>query len=82
GTLSSEDQTVTYVYKKVNGAPVTVKNEDQNGVEITTSDVLTGKLDATYQSKAKEIAGFKLDNSKLPANASGSFETNPQTVTY
>ncbi|HAO5798885.1 TPA: cell surface protein [Listeria monocytogenes] len=82
GTLSSEAQTVTYVYKKVNGAPVTVKYEDQNGVEITTSDVLTGKLDATYQSKAKEIAGFTLDNSKLPANASGIFETNPQTVTY
>ncbi|EAV9829937.1 cell surface protein [Listeria monocytogenes] len=82
GTLSSEVQTVTYVYKKMEGAPVTVKYVDENGNEITTSDTLTGKLDDSYQAKAKEIAGFTLDNSKLPANASGVFETNPQTVTY
>ncbi|EQA6113052.1 MucBP domain-containing protein [Listeria monocytogenes] len=82
GTLSSEAQTVTYVYKKMEGASVTVKYVDENGNEITTSDTLTGKLDDSYQAKAKEIAGFTLDNSKLPANASGVFETNPQTVTY
>ncbi|EAV9811921.1 cell surface protein [Listeria monocytogenes] len=82
GTLSSEAQTVTYIYKKMEGAPVTVKYVDENGNEITTSDTLTGKLDDSYQAKAKEIAGFTLDNSKLPANASGVFETNPQTVTY
>ncbi|EAD1641516.1 MucBP domain-containing protein [Listeria monocytogenes] len=82
GTLSSEAQTVTYVYKKMEGAPVTVKYVDENGNEITTSDTLTGKLDDSYQAKAKEIAGFTLDNSKLPDNASGVFETNPQTVTY
>ncbi|EKZ1456188.1 MucBP domain-containing protein [Listeria monocytogenes] len=82
GTLSSEAQTVTYVYKKMEGAPVTVKYVDENGNEITTSDTLTGKLDDSYQAKAKEIAGFTLDNNKLPANASGVFETNPQTVTY
>ncbi|EMZ7515849.1 MucBP domain-containing protein [Listeria monocytogenes] len=82
GTLSSEAQTVTYVYKKMEGAPVTVKYVDENGNEITTSDTLTGKLDDSYQAKAKEIAGFTLDNSKIPANASGVFETNPQTVTY
>ncbi|EAF2118446.1 cell surface protein [Listeria monocytogenes] len=82
GTLSSEAQTVTYIYKKMEGAPVTVKYVDENGNEITTSDTLTGKLDDSYQAKAKEIAGFTLDNNKLPANASGVFETNPQTVTY
>ncbi|MCQ57349.1 cell surface protein [Listeria monocytogenes] len=82
GTLSSEAQIVTYVYKKMEGAPVTVKYVDENDNEITTSDTLTGKLDDSYQAKAKEIAGFTLDNSKLPANASGVFETNPQTVTY
>ncbi|EAC5807727.1 cell surface protein [Listeria monocytogenes] len=82
GTLSSEAQTVTYVYKKMEGASVTVKYVDENGNEITTSDTLTGKLDDSYQAKAKEIAGFTLDNNKLPANASGVFEINPQTVTY
>ncbi|EIX1152706.1 MucBP domain-containing protein [Listeria monocytogenes] len=82
GTFDYAPLSVTYVYKKMEGAPVTVKYVDENGNEITTSDTLTGKLDDSYQAKAKEIAGFTLDNSKLPANASGVFETNPQTVTY
>ncbi|EFQ5017554.1 cell surface protein [Listeria monocytogenes] len=82
GTLSSEAQTVTYVYKKMEGAPVTVKYVDENDNEITTSDTLTGKLDDSYQAKAKNIAGFTLDKSKLPANASGVFEKDAQTVTY
>ncbi|EAD8644642.1 cell surface protein [Listeria monocytogenes] len=82
GTLSSEAQTVTYVYKKMEGAPVTVKYVDENDNEITTSDTLTGKLDDSYQAKAKDIAGFTLDKSKLPANASGVFEKDSQTVTY
>lgn len=59
--------------KKMEGAPVTVKYVDENGNEITTSDTLTGKLDDSYHAKAKEITGFTLDNSKLPANASGVF---------
>ncbi|EPD9050126.1 MucBP domain-containing protein [Listeria monocytogenes] len=82
GTFDYAPLSVTYVYKKMEGAPVTVKYVDENGNEITASDTLTGKLDDSYQAKAKEIAGFTLDNSKLPANASGVFETNPQTVTY
>ncbi|EAE7945371.1 cell surface protein [Listeria monocytogenes] len=82
GTLSSEAQIVTYVYKKMEGAPVTVKYVDENDNEITTSDTLTGKLDDSYQAKAKDIAGFTLDKSKLPANASGVFEKDAQTVTY
>ncbi|EAC2630626.1 cell surface protein [Listeria monocytogenes] len=82
GTFDYAPLSVTYIYKKMEGAPVTVKYVDENGNEITTSDTLTGKLDDSYQAKAKEIAGFTLDNSKLPANASGVFETNPQTVTY
>ncbi|HAK1241493.1 TPA: cell surface protein [Listeria monocytogenes] len=82
GTFDYSPLSVTYIYKKMEGAPVTVKYVDENGNEITTSDTLTGKLDDSYQAKAKEIAGFTLDNSKLPANASGVFETNPQTVTY
>ncbi|TYW06710.1 cell surface protein [Listeria monocytogenes] len=82
GTFDYAPLSVTYVYKKMEGAPVTVKYVDENGNEITTSDTLTGKLDDSYHAKAKEITGFTLDNSKLPANASGVFETNPQTVTY
>ncbi|MBC1681508.1 MucBP domain-containing protein, partial [Listeria welshimeri] len=38
GTLSQEAQTVTYVYNKVDGAPVTVKYVDQDGKELSPSD--------------------------------------------
>ncbi|UHP10837.1 MucBP domain-containing protein [Listeria marthii] len=82
GTFDHAPLSVTYVYKESQGAPVTVKYVDENGNELTTSDNLTGKLDDTYQSEAKEIAGFTLDESKLPANASGIFEADPQAVVY
>ncbi|ECB9786779.1 cell surface protein [Listeria monocytogenes] len=82
GTFDYAPLSVTYVYKKMEGAPVTVKYVDENGNEITASDTLTGKLDDSYQAKAKDIAGFTLDKSKLPANASGVFEKDSQTVTY
>ncbi|ARM72387.1 cell wall surface anchor family protein [Listeria monocytogenes] len=82
GVFSTEPQTVTYVYEKVNGAPVTVKYVNQDGKELTSSDTLAGKLDSAYRTEAKEIAGYTLDESKLPRNASGRFESNPQAVTY
>ncbi|MBC2073176.1 MucBP domain-containing protein [Listeria marthii] len=82
GTLDYAPLSVTYVYEKMEGAPVTVKYVDENGDEITTSENLTGKLGSSYQTEAKEIAGFTLDESKLPTNASGEFEASTQTVTY
>ncbi|MBC2185070.1 cell surface protein [Listeria sp. FSL L7-0253] len=82
GTLDYAPLSVTYVYEKMEGAPVTVKYVDENGDEITTSENLTGKLGSSYQTEAKEIAGYTLDESKLPTNASGEFEASTQTVTY
>lgn len=82
GTLSQEAQTVTYVYNKVDGAPVTVKYVDQDGKELSPTDTLTGKIDEPYKTEAKDIAGFTIDESKLPANANGNFVAEAQTVTY
>lgn len=82
GTLSQEAQTVTYVYNKVDGAPVTVKYVDQDRKELSPSDTLTGKIDEPYKTEAKDIAGFTIDESKLPANANGNFVAEAQTVTY
>ncbi|MBC1986144.1 cell surface protein [Listeria sp. FSL L7-0478] len=82
GTLDYSPLSVTYVYEKMEGAPVTVKYVDENGDEITASENLTGKLGSSYQTEAKEIAGYTLDESKLPTNASGEFEASTQTVTY
>ncbi|EFR97766.1 cell wall surface anchor family protein, partial [Listeria ivanovii FSL F6-596] len=82
GTLTDEPQTVTYVYDKIDGAPVTVKYLDENGAELAKPDTLTGKIDSPYETTAKDISGWIVDETKLPTNTSGSFTADSQTVTY
>ncbi|MHC5291754.1 MucBP domain-containing protein [Listeria welshimeri] len=82
GFLSLEPQTVTYVYNKLDGAPITIKYLDSEGKELAESDTLTGKIDDPYKTEAKDIAGYTVDESKLPANASGKYAADVQTVTY
>ncbi|HEL6726138.1 TPA: MucBP domain-containing protein, partial [Listeria monocytogenes] len=43
GQFGDSDTTVTYVYEKADGAPVTVKYVDGDGNELATSDTLNGK---------------------------------------
>ncbi|WP_181345209.1 MucBP domain-containing protein [Listeria monocytogenes] len=80
GQFSDGDATVTYVYEKADGAPVTVKYVDGDGNELATSDTLNGKIDAPYQSTAKSITGWTVKTT--PANANGVFTNTNQTVTY
>ncbi|EOI6976108.1 MucBP domain-containing protein [Listeria monocytogenes] len=80
GQFSDSDATVTYVYEKADGAPVTVKYVDGDGNELATSDTLNGKIDAPYQSTAKSITGWTVKTT--PANANGVFTNTNQTVTY
>ncbi|HBM3499233.1 TPA: MucBP domain-containing protein, partial [Listeria innocua] len=80
GVFTDTNQTVTYVYEKVDGAPVTVKYVDEDGNELATSDTLNGKIDAPYQSTAKSITGWAVKT--MPANATGVFTDTNQTVTY
>ncbi|EEJ0015094.1 MucBP domain-containing protein, partial [Listeria innocua] len=80
GVFTNTNQTVTYVYEKADGAPVTVKYVDEDGNELATSDTLNGKIDAPYQSTAKSITGWAVKTT--PANANGVFTNANQTVTY
>ncbi|EAD8646243.1 cell surface protein [Listeria monocytogenes] len=80
GVFTNANQTVTYVYEKANGAPVTVKYVDGDGNELATSDTLNGKIDAPYQSTAKSLSGWTVKTT--PANANGVFTDANQTVTY
>ncbi|XEO94501.1 MucBP domain-containing protein [Latilactobacillus sakei] len=85
GTFTDKAQTVTYTYEKdavttPAAKAVTVKYVDANGKEIAKADVLTGQLNAAYQTAAKTIAGYKLV--KTPANAKGQYTTSAQTVVY
>ncbi|EAG6706778.1 cell surface protein, partial [Listeria monocytogenes] len=80
GVFTNTSQTVTYVYEKADGAPVTVKYLDGDGNELATSDTLNGKIDAPYQSTAKSLSGWVVKTT--PANANGVFTNTNQTVTY
>ncbi|WP_167797638.1 MucBP domain-containing protein, partial [Listeria monocytogenes] len=53
GQFTDTDSTVTYVYEKADGAPVTVKYVDADGNELATPDTLNGKLDTSYAVTAK-----------------------------
>ncbi|EAF1659339.1 LPXTG cell wall anchor domain-containing protein [Listeria monocytogenes] len=80
GTFTDTNQTVTYVYEKADGAPVTVKYVDVDGNELATPDTLNGKLDTSYAATAKNLSGWKL--TATPTNANGVFTTDAQTVTF
>ncbi|MBC1488896.1 MucBP domain-containing protein [Listeria sp. FSL L7-1485] len=61
-------------------ADVTVKYVDADGNELATSETLTGNVDDSYTSEAKTIEGWTL--AETPANATGTFSDQAQTVTY
>ncbi|EAG2517560.1 LPXTG cell wall anchor domain-containing protein [Listeria monocytogenes] len=81
GTFSTNPQTVTYTYKKDPIAqPVTVNYIDTDGKTIAPTETLSGNVGKNYTTTAKTIDGYSLTTT--PANANGTFSTNPQTVTY
>ena len=80
GTFTDQPQTVTYVYEKVEGAPITVKYQDEEGNELETSEILTGRVGTAYNTNKKNIKGWTLKSE--PKNATGAFTEEPQTVAY
>lgn len=81
GTFDQDkSQKVTYVYTRLDGAPVTVTYEDEAGKELAKSDTLNGKFGTIFETNPKAIEGYRL--TKTPENQSGEFTMNPQTVTY
>ncbi|MBC6314399.1 MucBP domain-containing protein [Listeria grandensis] len=83
GNFGTEAQTVTFVYTKEAipaSQAVTVRHLDTNGKVVAPEEVLTGALGDTYEAKAKAIAGYRLVT--IPANQTGTFGTEAQTVTF
>lgn len=62
------------------GAPVTIKYEDEEGNAISNSDTLNGKIGQPYETQAKTISEWILKMS--PANAKGTFTSEAQEVVY
>ncbi|MBC1794917.1 MucBP domain-containing protein [Listeria booriae] len=80
GVFTEQAQTVTYVYHKQTAQPVTVQYVDESGASIAPQETLTGGFGRPYTSKAKKLTGYML--TETPANATGVFTEQAQTVTY
>ncbi|MBV7390397.1 MucBP domain-containing protein [Enterococcus sp. ALS3] len=82
GTFTTDPQTVTYVYTKdpVKKAEVTIQYQDTEGNTLVPNDVKSGNIGDTYTSEELTIDGYTFKEVK--GNASGTFTTDPQTVTY
>ncbi len=80
GKFLDEDQVVTYMYERIDGAPVIVNYTDTEGNELAPSETLTGKAGLSYETLAKNISGWTL--TEVPENAKGTFSEKAQTVTY
>lgn len=81
GTFSTNPQTVTYTYTKDPIAqPVTVNYIDADGKTIAPTETLSGNIGENYTTTAKTIQGYTLTTT--PANAKGTFSTEPQIINY
>ncbi|EDH1008121.1 class 1 internalin InlJ [Listeria monocytogenes] len=96
--LSTDNPAVTYTFTSENGAivgtvttpfeaPQPIKGEDvtvhyldDKGEKLADDEVLSGNLDDPYTSSAKDIPDYTLTTT--PDNATGTFNTSSQTVTY
>jgi len=72
----------TYVWEKAVAGKVTVNYVDENGKEIAPPTVLTGDVGDAYNTSAKKVNLYTLDDKKLPTNATGKFTDQAQTVIY
>ncbi|MBC2037330.1 MucBP domain-containing protein [Listeria booriae] len=83
GTFSTEAQTVTFIYTK-EAVPVsqavTVRHLDIEGKVVAPEEVLTGAIGDSYEAQAKVVSGYRLIT--IPANQTGTFGTEAQTVTF
>lgn len=82
GQFTNTTQNINYVYEKtpIQNGTVTIKYQDTSGTSLTNDTTLTGEIGTTYQTESKNIAGYKLKD--INGSESGTFSTNPATVTY
>ncbi|MGY5274208.1 MucBP domain-containing protein [Lactiplantibacillus plantarum] len=82
GTFTDQEQTVIYVYVRRDAGQIVVKYQDSAGNPLAPDKLLDGKeqLGTAYQTAAISIPNFYLV--ATPANATGTFSTDTQTVIY
>ncbi|OFF79459.1 internalin [Listeria monocytogenes] len=83
GQFTSSSQTVNYIYTK-NPAPekgvVEIHYVDENNKQLSSATEISGTVGDNYTTEPKTIDGYTLTTT--PDNATGTFNTSSQTVTY
>ncbi|EAE8307088.1 class 1 internalin InlJ [Listeria monocytogenes] len=83
GQFTSSAQTVNYIYTK-NSAPekgvVEIHYVDENNKQLSSATEISGTVGDNYTTEPKTIDGYTLTTT--PDNATGTFNTSSQTVTY
>ncbi|EHB5187445.1 class 1 internalin InlJ [Listeria monocytogenes] len=83
GQFTSSSQTVNYIYTK-NPAPekgvVEIQYVDENNKQLSSATEISGTVGDNYTTEPKTIDGYTLITT--PDNATGTFNTSSQTVTY
>ncbi|EIN5664524.1 class 1 internalin InlJ [Listeria monocytogenes] len=83
GQFTSSAQTVNYIYTK-NPAPekgvVEIQYVDENNKQLSSATEISGTVGDNYTTEPKTIDGYMLITT--PDNATGTFNTSSQTVTY
>ena len=83
GVFTSGPQTVTYVYRRSDAGNVTVYHKSvYDNSDLTAPNVLDGtrKLGLPYTTSPETYSDYEIDT--VPANATGTFASGAQTVTY
>ena len=83
GVYTTAPITITYYYKRKDAGNVVAKYLEQGtNIALTTDETQNGagKLGLPYTTVAKNITNYELTAN--PANATGTFTTTEQTVTY
>ena len=76
-TPKTQTVDVTYV---PNDEHVKVRYVDQDGSDISSPETLTGKMDTSYKTSAKQIDGWKI--TQVPQNANGTYGVQNSDVVY
>ena len=83
GTFTADPITVNYIYKRDDAGDVVVEHIDENGnVPLDTPEVLNGseRFGENYTTSSKVFDNYDLIS--VPSNATGTFTSGSQTVTY
>jgi len=81
GVYGEKPLDITYIYKSLTAAAVTVTYQDENDQDLVPSQTLpAGEIGQAYTTTPEDIAGYQLKTT--PANATGVYGDKAVTIAY